>query len=200
MDCVFRDLNAAVTRVATSATKGRITLAGVEAELERSREAWRDVGGKSVKIGASIFTEGEKGAVDPFDLAKLGYVLEVCRESKTLSDALGTIGSGYHFAEFQSVEKILEPELGRRLGLNPDHLQLMVHSGSRGLGEVILRCHSDGHGGSGLPDQSEEALEACKDIGRVIQDLVDAGLVQVVAVMRPVLTYKTSGGRNRCRC
>ena len=36
----------------------------------------------------------------------------------------------------------------------------------------------------------EEAPQAYKDIGRVIDDLVTAGLVQVIAVLKPVLTYK----------
>lgn len=37
----------------------------------------------------------------------------------------------------------------------------------------------------------EEAPQAYKDIDRVVQDLVDAGLVQVVCTLKPVLTYKT---------
>lgn len=254
------------------------------------------------------------------------------------TDSLGTIGGGNHFAELQKVEEILDPELAQRLGLLAENLQLMVHSGSRGLGEAILRSHTDVFGGSGLADDSElgrdyqrrhdeglffaranrrliarrfldaigaegtqlcdmthnsvtrtpqgwihrkgaapsdqdfvlipgsrgdfsyivhpisnsvdhgwslahgagrrwdrgstrarlekrfspegllktklgsrvlcdnkdllyeEAPEAYKDIDGVIQDLVDAGLIRVVAMMRPVLTYKTDGGRSRCKC
>jgi release factor H-coupled RctB family protein len=37
----------------------------------------------------------------------------------------------------------------------------------------------------------EEAPAAYKNIEAVIQDLVDAGLVSVVATFRPLLTYKT---------
>ncbi len=37
----------------------------------------------------------------------------------------------------------------------------------------------------------EEAPQAYKDITRVIADLVDAGLVDVVATLKPVITYKT---------
>jgi len=36
----------------------------------------------------------------------------------------------------------------------------------------------------------EEAASAYKDAGRVVQDLVDAGLVQALAAMRPLVTYK----------
>ncbi len=37
----------------------------------------------------------------------------------------------------------------------------------------------------------EEAPAAYKNIEAVIQDLVDAGLVSVIATLRPLLTYKT---------
>jgi release factor H-coupled RctB family protein len=37
----------------------------------------------------------------------------------------------------------------------------------------------------------EEAPAAYKNIEAVIQDLVDAGLVSVIATFRPLLTYKT---------
>jgi len=37
----------------------------------------------------------------------------------------------------------------------------------------------------------EEAPQAYKNIDIVIQDMVDADLIQVMAVLRPVLNYKT---------
>ena len=37
----------------------------------------------------------------------------------------------------------------------------------------------------------EEAPAAYKNIETVVQDLVDAGLVSVIATFRPLLTYKT---------
>jgi release factor H-coupled RctB family protein len=36
----------------------------------------------------------------------------------------------------------------------------------------------------------EEAPQAYKDIERVIGDLLDAGLVRVIATLRPLVTYK----------
>ena len=36
----------------------------------------------------------------------------------------------------------------------------------------------------------EEAPQAYKNINVVIRDLVDAGLVDVIATMRPLITYK----------
>ncbi|MEO1620702.1 MAG: RtcB family protein, partial [Cyanobacteria bacterium J06632_3] len=37
----------------------------------------------------------------------------------------------------------------------------------------------------------EEAPQAYKNIDVVIQDMVDANLIRVLAVLRPVLSYKT---------
>ena len=73
------------------------------------------------------------------------------------SDALGTIGGGNHFAELQKVETLHDEPLAARLGMERSRFLLMVHSGSRGLGEAILRAHTDVHGGKGLPEDGEEA-------------------------------------------
>lgn len=82
----FRDLNAAVTRMATLAPKGRITRNEVDGEIARLRAAWSNVGHVS-SAQAAVLSESERSQIDPFDLAQLDYVLEVCRQSKTLSDA-----------------------------------------------------------------------------------------------------------------
>jgi release factor H-coupled RctB family protein len=39
----------------------------------------------------------------------------------------------------------------------------------------------------------EEAPQAYKPIRQVIQDLVDFGLIEIIARTKPVLTYKTRG-------
>jgi len=86
----FRDLNAAVTRMATLAPKRRISLACVEAEIARLREAWRPVrSGATSGSGdaADLLPETLRAGIDPFDLVQLDYVIRVCRESKSLSDA-----------------------------------------------------------------------------------------------------------------
>lgn len=64
--------------------------------------------------------------------------------------ALGTIGSGNHFAEFQAVKKVHDAERLRALGYDTRKLFLLVHSGSRGLGESILRRHVDRFKGGSL--------------------------------------------------
>ncbi len=84
----FRDLNAAVTRMATLAPKGRITEACVEAEIARLQEGWKRPGGQiSSSPAPSILTTAQREKLDPFDLVQLDYVLKVCTESKSLSDA-----------------------------------------------------------------------------------------------------------------
>ena len=81
----FRDLNAAVTRMATLAPKGRITTDCVNAEMARLKEGWRDVGVGSLK--SSVLSDEKRAEIDPFDLVQLDLVIQVCRSSKTLSDA-----------------------------------------------------------------------------------------------------------------
>ncbi|KAF0864064.1 RNA ligase RtcB family protein [Pseudomonas sp. LD120] len=70
--------------------------------------------------------------------------------------SLGTIGGGNHFAELQQLDHVHDPEAMQALKLDPKALLLLVHSGSRGLGEAILRNHVDQHGHRGL-DMSSAA-------------------------------------------
>lgn len=71
--------------------------------------------------------------------------------------ALGTIGGGNHFAELQQVETVFDQAALHALGLNAGRLQLLVHSGSRGLGQAILQEQVSLHGHAGLLDGSLEA-------------------------------------------
>lgn len=64
--------------------------------------------------------------------------------------SLGTIGGGNHFAELQQLDQVYDASALQALELNPKALLLLVHSGSRGLGEAILRRHVDQHGHNGL--------------------------------------------------
>ncbi len=66
------------------------------------------------------------------------------------SDSLGTIGGGNHFAEFQVVESVESQELFEAHRFDPDQVYLLTHSGSRGLGEAILRNHVRQYQGGGL--------------------------------------------------
>jgi release factor H-coupled RctB family protein len=72
---------------------------------------------------------------------------------------LGTIGGGNHFAELQTVEQVLDTSEFKKLGLGKQQLVVLVHSGSRGLGESILRAHVDQHFGNGVEADSFAAEE-----------------------------------------
>ncbi|MCY1080018.1 RNA repair transcriptional activator RtcR [Archangium lansingense] len=88
----FRDLNAAVLRMATLAPGGRITREGVDEELERLRAAWAKSGPKqhaaaAVELVVEMLGEERAEALDRFDRAQLAEVLAVCRQARSLSDA-----------------------------------------------------------------------------------------------------------------
>jgi len=67
-------------------------------------------------------------------------------------EGLGTVGRGNHFVELARVETVFEPDHASRLGLAAGDLVLIVHSGSRGLGEQILRAHTEVHGAGPAAD------------------------------------------------
>lgn len=50
---------------------------------------------------------------------------------------LGTLGSGNHFLEVQSVDEVFFPEFGDALGLERGAVTVMLHCGSRGLGHQV---------------------------------------------------------------
>jgi transcriptional regulatory protein RtcR len=85
----FRDLNAAVTRMATLAPGGRITRAVLEAELARLQAGWHTPPpADSDDALLESVLGGEKAAkLDLFDRAQLACVIRTCRTSQTLSDA-----------------------------------------------------------------------------------------------------------------
>jgi len=78
---------------------------------------------------------------------------------KLTSPSLGTIGGGNHFAELQRIDEIFDQEAFAPLKIDPEHALVLVHSGSRGLGEAILRGHVDKHGARGL-ETGTTAFEA----------------------------------------
>ena len=67
-------------------------------------------------------------------------------------DGLGTVGRGNHFVELARIHSVLDPAHAERLGLRAAGTVLIVHSGSRGFGESILRAHTERHGAGPAPD------------------------------------------------
>ncbi|MFI4861867.1 MAG: RNA repair transcriptional activator RtcR [Phycisphaerales bacterium JB063] len=81
----FRDLGAAVTRMATLAPAGRITIEQVEEETDRLRAAWH--GQTQDTQARSVHKVLGDTPIDLFDQAQLAQVIATCREAASLSDA-----------------------------------------------------------------------------------------------------------------
>jgi len=73
--------------------------------------------------------------------------------------SLGTIGGGNHFAEIQQIDDVFEQGAVSALNLDQKHLLLLVHSGSRGLGEAILREQITRFGHQGLDENSVDGSD-----------------------------------------
>ena len=88
----FRDLNAAVARMATLANGGRITVEVVEEEIERLQYSWGgDALASAAPALATILTAEQLAAVDVFDRLQLEQVIAICRRCRSLSEAGRTL-------------------------------------------------------------------------------------------------------------
>jgi len=83
----FRDLNAAVTRMATLASGGRITVREVDEEIARLTTAWRAGSVESSPLIDDFASSGMVATLDRFDRIQLEEVLRVCTKSASLSEA-----------------------------------------------------------------------------------------------------------------
>ena len=83
----FRDLSASVTRMATLAPAGRITLEVVKAEIVRLDPVATPIEhGEADEILRRVLGPGA-GAIDRFDRVQLAEVLRVCAGARSLSEA-----------------------------------------------------------------------------------------------------------------
>ncbi len=88
----FRDLNAAVARMAALAPGGRITVNEVEEEIARLKNAWRtSTESLSDNLLETLLSEKQLDELDLFDRVQLAHVVSVCSRSRTLSDAGRTL-------------------------------------------------------------------------------------------------------------
>jgi transcriptional regulatory protein RtcR len=84
----FRDLNGAVTRMATLAPGNRINLDTVEEEILRLEAAWRgSTPNECEGLLAAVLGPERLAELDRFDGVQLAEAIRVCRQSKTLSEA-----------------------------------------------------------------------------------------------------------------
>ena len=101
-----------------------------------------------------------------------------------------SIGGGNHFAEFQSVHKIFNKELFKSLGLDRNHLYLLVHSGSRGVGDSIYRRFASD---KGLDKNSEE----CKEYMQLHNDAIKYALHNRLGIADVLCKYLSIKNNNQ---
>jgi len=100
---------------------------------------------------------------DPVDQPQEGRLEQIGLPVDLFAGALGTIGGGNHFCEIQT---LVEPQEGCDL----DHTlaYLLVHSGSRGLGDATLNALKQG-AFNGLTPNSAEAAEYVHQHDKAVQ-------------------------------
>ncbi|MBR1374728.1 MAG: RNA ligase RtcB family protein [Cardiobacteriaceae bacterium] len=106
------------------------------------------------------------------------------------TQANGTIGAGNHFAELVQVESIFQEAQAEELKINKDNLQLIVHSGSRGLGGAILQEHLSRFNYEPLNANSSDANEYLAKHKSAIEYAVENRLLIAKRILR---NLKTSG-------
>ena len=99
------------------------------------------------------------GLERPWDGDVSGWLADAGIEPTPYDAALGTIGGGNHFAELQRIETAIDIEALAMLGLYEDRLAVLIHSGSRGLGEAVLQSHLADFDTAGVADGSDNALQ-----------------------------------------
>lgn len=88
----FRDLNAAITRMATLAPEGRITVQEVQEEIQRLRQHWGEQKQETrTPVLEELLYAESLEQMDLFDRMQLEKVLEICRGSRSLAEAGRTL-------------------------------------------------------------------------------------------------------------
>ena len=112
---------------------------------------------KARKVKRDKWVKKLRGLDEPWRGDTRGWLLQNGLDLIDHAAACGTIGGGNHFAELQMVETVYDASALEAMGIDKMNVLLLVHSGSRGLGNELLRRHTDKFNAGGL---SEESLEA----------------------------------------
>ncbi|WP_340690739.1 RtcB family protein [Hydrogenobacter thermophilus] len=113
---------------------------GSTGRLKLSKEQLREVAIKGARWAVEhgfgleedllhIESSGTLANADPDKVSNFAY--------ERGSEELGTVGSGNHFVEVQTVDEIYDEQIAKRLGLGKGQITIMVHSGSRGFGHQV---------------------------------------------------------------
>lgn len=126
VDTLFRDVPCGL------GSKGRVRLSQKELDgplLEGAR--WAIEQGYGWDGDAPHMEEG--GRIDGADVSKVSE-----RARKRGAPQLGSLGSGNHFLEIQSVAKIMDETTAKVYGFTgEDQVAIMIHTGSRGFGHQV---------------------------------------------------------------
>lgn len=114
---------------------------------------------KQNKIKHDSWVKKLRGLKDCDDATREEYMSNFSVGSSLFDTALGTIGSGNHFAELQQIERVYCNSSFLKIGMNKKRLSLLVHSGSRGVGANIFTNYAKKNGACGLWESSKEARE-----------------------------------------
>ncbi len=113
---------------------------GSRGKLRLSKEDEKRI----IRKGALWAVENGMGEKEDLDHTESGGVLEGA-DPAVISDKAyergaaqqGTLGSGNHFLEIQYVEEIYDEAAASRLGIFPEQVTIMIHTGSRGFGHQV---------------------------------------------------------------
>jgi release factor H-coupled RctB family protein len=109
------------------------------------------------RLASRVNLDGEYDGDIQAELAAEGV------DAGAFAGSLGTIGGGNHFAELQRFSSVVNPDRIAQLGIDTKCLAILIHSGSRGLGESILRAHIDRHHGPGPLSARDDEGQAYRD-------------------------------------
>lgn len=102
-----------------------------DAVWQRGARGLAEVPGVPDSLAVLAAQDGDGGAPEP------ASDVPAALDRAALGRALGTIGSGNHFAEVSRVERVVDGQAASRLGLDGRSVCVLVHSGSRGLGREL---------------------------------------------------------------
>jgi tRNA-splicing ligase RtcB len=109
---------------------------------------------------------------------------------------MGTLGSGNHYLEVQSVEQILDPAAAAAFGLSEGQVVISIHCGSRGLGHqigtefLVSLAKAAGRLGIALPDRELACAPILSPEGETYLGAMRAA-VNCALANRQILTHLT---------
>ena len=114
---------------------------------------------RASKVRREAWADKLRRLDEPWDGDAGAWLAERGIAASGFEHSLGTIGGGNHFAELQVIERVENAEAFEKAGLSAEQVNLLVHSGSRGFGEAILREHVEKFRFEGMDSGSPEAAE-----------------------------------------